>query len=313
MKTSAYAQVKKTCTTRGSVRKIWITLKEDLKDEYFDEDGNLQFKGEYLEEVTEEANITANTSEETLVQLLQRLLDQKEEKQEEKNAGKLAKEFTIEKFDGKTSNADQWITAFEKECERFKVTTSGKRIEILKSFMDKGALDWYSCTLIRLTIEAAWSDWKENFCTTFASRGWTPIRYAMTYKYQAGSLLEYSIKKEKLLLQIKKTIDDGTLIDLIATSLPNHVADRIDREKLKKVEDLHNEIGKLPHLNKSKPNTKGKIEKIPYKVCSDKGKGTRFHAEADCWFKNQENRGNTSKHVNNLVLEVEQSEIDLKN
>ena len=75
-----------------------------------------------------------------------------------------------------------------------------------------------------------------------------PIRYAMSFKYQTGSMLDYALKKEKLLLEVRKSIDDGTLIDLIAIGLPNFVADRIDREKLKKTEDLYNEIGKLEHL-----------------------------------------------------------------
>lgn len=217
MRTSAYAQVKKTCTQRGCVRRIWITLNNELKNTYFDEDGNVQFNGEYLEEINETADITSNTSEATLIQLLEKLCENKEGTREEKNMGKLAKEFAIEQFDGRTTNADQWITTFEKECERFRVAESEKKIEILKSFMDKSALDWYSCTLLRLTIEAEWEEWKENFCNTFASKGWTPIRYAMAFRYQTGSLLEYSIKKEKLLLQIRRTIDDGTLIDLIAT------------------------------------------------------------------------------------------------
>lgn len=84
---------------------------------------------------------------------------------------------------------------FEKECKRFGLTDDQKRIEILKSFMEKGAGDWYSCTLLKLTIEAEWKEWKEN---TYASKGWSPVRYALAFKYVTGSLLEYSIKKEKL-------------------------------------------------------------------------------------------------------------------
>lgn len=52
-------------------------------------------------------------------------------------------------------------------------------------------------------------------------------------------------KKEKLLLEIRKSFDDGTLIDLIATDLRISVADRMDIEKLKNTKDLYNEIGKF--------------------------------------------------------------------
>ena len=110
------------------------------------------------------------------------------------------------------------------------------------------------------------------------------------------------------------------MIDLIAIGLPNYVADRIDREKLKKTQDLHNEIGKLEHLttkkdikkNKSNNNTT-KSDKVPCGICKDKGKGTRCHPEAECWFKEQENKGNKPKHVNNLTLEVDLSNDDPKN
>ena len=140
--------------------------------------------------------------------------------------------------------------------------------------MEKGAVDWYSCALLKLTIQTEWDEWKTNFCNTFSSKGWSPLKYALSFKYQTGSLLEYSIKKERLLLQIRKTIDNGTLIDLIATGLPNYIIDRIDREKLTKTEDLHNEIGKLEHLTykknlefrKDRPNIKDRSKKTPCKI-----------------------------------------------
>lgn len=316
MKTTAYAKVKNSLTKRGHTRKIWINLTKELMDIYLDEGGNLQFNNKYLEEInaSENADVRTNASEQSLVQLLEKLL----EKSQEKNIGRIARDFTIEKFNGKNSNANQWITDFEKECERFNITKNEEKIEILKSFMEKGAVDWYSCTLVKLTIEADWEEWKKNFCTTFANKGWTSIRYALAFKYQAGSLLEYAIKKERLLLEVRKSIDDGTLIDLIATGLPNFVSDRIDREKLEKTEDLYNEIGKLEHLaykrnpetKKNKSVSKEKNEKTACEICKNKGKGTRFHPESECWFKNKEDK---IKHVNNSVLEVELNDNDPKN
>lgn len=70
----------------------------------------------------------------------------------------------------------------------------------------------------------------------------------MSFKYLTGSLLEYAVRKEKQLLEVRKMIDKGTLINLIAASLPNFITDRIDREVLKETEDLFNEIGKLEHI-----------------------------------------------------------------
>lgn len=59
--------------------------------------------------------------------------------------------------------------------------------------------------------------------------------------------LEYAMKKERLLLENKKTIDKGTLIDLIATGLPSYVTNELDRELLEKTEDLH--VGEAATLN----------------------------------------------------------------
>ncbi|KAK9882628.1 hypothetical protein WA026_022265 [Henosepilachna vigintioctopunctata] len=84
--------------------------------------------------------------------------------------------------------------------------------------------------------------------------------------------------EKRLLLQVRKTIDNGTLIDLIASGFSNHIMDEIDREKLTKTEDLHNELGKVDHLTykknfvlkNNKPNTRDKIEKVPCKICREK-------------------------------------------
>jgi len=55
----------------------------------------------------------------------------------------------------------------------------------------------------------------------------------MEFKYRTESLLEYAIRKEKILLEIDKTINKNTLIDLIAVGLPSFITDKIDRKKLK--------------------------------------------------------------------------------
>lgn len=67
----------------------------------------------------------------------------------------------------------------------------------------------------------------------------------MTLKYQSGSLLEYFIKKEKLLLEVWKTIDQVTLIDLIAAGFPDFIMDKINKEEILETKDLFNEVNKL--------------------------------------------------------------------
>lgn len=324
--TPNYAKVRKSLSRRYQTRKIWITLTEDISKIYLDEEQNLQFNDIYLEEISEKTHDTESLpsgSNASLEKLLEKLLEDKQIKSETQNLGKIAKDFMIEKFSKRNSNAYQWIKDFNKECERFEINEHKKKIEILKNFLQHSSLDWYSCMLIKLTVESDWNIWEKNFCETFANNGWSPIRYALAFKYQAGSLLEYALKKEKLLLELRRSIDTGTLIDLIAFGLPNYVADKIDREILQRTEDLYNEIGKLEHLvmknkyekiNIIQSDTKPKKneERKPCQICVSEKKGKRYHHEENCWFK-EKNQKPVVKTVNNSELEVELNEENPKN
>ena len=153
------------------------------------------------------------------------------------------------------------------------------------------------------------------------------ISYAINFKYQAGSLLDWTIKKEILLLEIRESIDIGILIDLIASGLINFVADRINKESLKRTEDLHSEIGKLEHLvnkrnfenKKSIKNyeEKEKPEKRPCKICETMGYKWRYHPESICRFKNKERNVEGKKShinlINNSEIETELQDINQKN
>lgn len=324
--TTSYAKVKKSLNKRHQMRKIWMSVTKDIAEVYLDEENNLQFNDFYLEEMLEETNSTApipSVSDVRLEKLLEKLLENKPTKSETQNLGKIAKDFTIEKFTGRNSNAHQWIQDFNKECERFQIQEDKKKIEILKNFLEHSSLDWYGCMMIKLTVESEWSKWEKHFCETYANKGWSPIRYAMSFKYRGGLLLEYALKKEKLLLEVRKSIDTGTLIDLITCGLPNYVADKIDRETLRGTEDLYNELGRLEYLvgktkyenkkDKYSDNKYKKVEdKIPCSICVNEKKGKRYHSEDSCWF-NATNKKSVVKTVNNSELEVELNNENPKN
>lgn len=325
-KTSNYAKVRKTLNTRHQTRKIWITLTDEISKIYLDEGENLQFNDFYLEEMIEniqEDKSLSSSSNRTLEKLLEKLLEEKQTNPETQNLGKISKDFMIEKFNGRNANAHQWIKSFNKECERFHIKEDHKKIEILKNFLEYAGIDWYSCSLIKFTVESEWNKWEKNFCDTFGNKGWSPIRYALSFKYQMGSLLDYALKKEKILLEVRKSIDTGTLIDLIAAGLPNYLTDKIDRENLQETEDLYNELGKLEHLvvkNKydkksytySDTKTKKNEEKKPCTICISEKKGKRFHPEENCWFK-EKNHKDIVKSVNNSELEIELNNENPKN
>jgi len=148
---------------------------------------------------------------------------------------------------------------FEKECLRFNIIRDEKKIEILRLFMNKSTTDWYSSMITKLSLNSEWSVWKQKFCETFANKGWSPVIYALLFKYKEESLLDYAIRKEKLLLDMRTSIDPGTQIDLIAVGLPQVIINKIDRETLKDTTDLYNEISKYEHIiNKKKVFTRKK-------------------------------------------------------
>ncbi|KAL7294472.1 hypothetical protein TKK_0012466 [Trichogramma kaykai] len=260
LKTNAFTTVKNSINKRGQQRRVWISLNKELINAYFDEVGNVQFAGVYLEEAengSQKLQDKSGDTEQPLVKMLEKLLEKNQERPiAEKNMGKIAREFTIDNFTGKSANAEQWMKSFEKECERFGVTEEENRIEILKSFMEKEAADWYASALLKLTVNKGWEAWKKSFVDTFGSNNWSTTRYALTFKYQSGSILDYALKKEKLLLELRKSMDVETIIDLIAVGLPNFILDKIDRKNLRKTEDLFGEIIYDPGSNVSLINSK---------------------------------------------------------
>lgn len=316
--TEVYKKVKKTLTRRGATRRVWISLNEDILRIYKDEDGNIQFKDfllEQIENIQTESITPPSTSTSA------------EAQSEFHNMKHISEKFVIEKFNGKNVNVLQWMETFENECTRLNIKKDIYKIELLRLFLQNSCTDWYSSMLIKNTLDSGWENWKKNFCDTYADKGWTPVKHAFEFKYINGYLIDYAIKKERFLLEINRHIDKSSIIDLIALGLPNHVLNRIDRSNLKEVEDLFKEIRGLEHLVKKKffeknnqisPSDKMKIgeEKKPCRICENKKKGTRYHPESACWFKdrNYEKQGKEYvRTVNNSELEVELHEEYPKN
>lgn len=236
-----------------------------------------------------------------------------EKKECQPNLKQITDQFMIEKFTSKHSNANQWLETFEKECKRFDIIEDSTKIEILRLFLDKSCSDWHSATLTILTIEAEWSEWKERFLESFADKGWGPDMNAIYYRYKEGSLIEYAMRKEKLLLDMDNAISSKTLVLLIAAGLPEFVRNKIDKEHCVNSTALLHEIRKYEHvvnqnnfakMKEHKYNNKKKFEeKKPCKNCETLNKGIRYHPEDSCWFKKKE-RNSNSLIGNNSVIEV---------
>lgn len=333
IKTEAFKKARNTIVKRHQKRNVWIVLNEALENTYLDEGGNLQFADIFLEERFEVPNgdnrtqSVDNTTQETLTKILEKLAEANEKKgnNTKKNIKKSAETFVLEKFTNKNSNVVQWISLFENECERLNLQEDQEKIEILRLFLEGSALDWYSSMLIKLTLDSEWTTWRDNFCETYADKGWTPVKHAIFFKYMSGSLLDYALRKEKVLLEMNKSIDVNTLIDLIAAGLPDFITDKINRKDLKQTKDLFNELRSLEHLIKEKDkkkimptHQKGKIlDKEPCKICKGLGKGNRYHPEQSCWFKANKKIENDNKvelkYTHNSEIETELRDVCPKN
>ncbi|XP_050559966.1 uncharacterized protein LOC126912323 [Spodoptera frugiperda] len=327
IKTAAYNKVKNSLKKRHQTRKVWMTMSDELRKVYIDEDGNLQFGEQYLEEIEQKqtsGGLEKNTD--SLEKLFAKLIENTQD-QKKQNLKYIAEKFVIEKFTSKNTNPNQWIDIFEKECLRFDILEDEKKIEILRLFMDKSCVDWYSSMIIKLTLNSDWQIWKNKFCESFANQGWNQVTYALFFKYKDGSLVDYAIKKEKLILDMRRSIDTGTLVDLIAAGLPGFVREKINREAMKDTVDLFNEVRKYEHLvNKNRNGVYRKFEnqkinnkieeRTPCKTCEKLNKGTRYHPEAACWFKVKDDNTfdrKSIRHVNNSVIEAELNENEQKN
>jgi hypothetical protein len=307
-KTDLYNKVKANAK-RHDRRVGWVQLTEELQSVYSDEMGNIQFKGQLLNIASEKDK----NQDSTLNKLLEQLVKANTKPDNEINLKKITEKFVLEKYAHKTTNTQQWMRTFEKECERFKIEENNMRIEALRLFLDKSCMDWYQATLSLLEIDDNWAEWKKRFVETFADKGWNSWRYALAFRYKEGTLISYATKKERLLLDVNKKMDPASLVAIIIAGIPDFIADKIDQNEIKDSTSLFNEIRKYESLTNKKivkdyklDNKKRTFEKKPCNTCETLGKGTRYHPEEKCWFKEHEKSKNKSGIIGNTsVLEVE--------
>lgn len=296
-KTENYKRIKKSLNQRGQEKTIWITCTDEMEKTYFDQDNNIMFNDLYLDQVVETSTVEST-----------------QKKENQLNLKHIAERFMIERFVCKHSNAKQWLETFEKECRRFEISQDNTMIEILRLFLDKSCLDWHSATLTSLTMEAKWSEWREKFLESFADKGWSAGTYAISYRYKEGSLMEYAMRKEKLLLDMDNDISTKTLVMLIAAGLPGFIRDKIDREncedstrllhQIRKCENLVSRNNFIKKKEERQDNRKRFEEKKPCTICEKLNRGTRYHPEDTCWFRKK--NGNEVREIrSNSVIEVD--------
>lgn len=217
--------------------------------------------------------------------------------------------FIIEKFNNERTNVKLWIDMFEKECARFKIQKDNTKIELLRLLLDGTCQDWWNSRMLKEEYNDKWSSWKQALTETFSNKGWNNIMYAHNYRYKEGSLVDYAIRKEKLLLEINEKEYEHTLVDRIGAGLPDFIREKINRDELENTKELINRLqkyeGRIEKKKDGKQNYKPKTEeKKPCKTCEAMGKGIRYHPENKCWFR-LDKKDEPKITNSNTVIEVD--------
>lgn len=293
-------------TKNGGYRKIGVTFKPELKKIYLDEEENFCVKDYVLEEYQETDCTTGKKGELTSNEhfLLEQINDLKTKLKShtQVNLNEIEKKFLIVKFNGR-QEATVWMESFEKECLRCEISNNNTKIEILKIFVEGNIKEWYSANLMKLSA-SDWDGWKKNFLLTYEKRNWAPICAAFGFKYISGSLIEYVIKKERLLLEADKNIPELFRIYQIVFNLPAEIQNKLEREKIKTMDDLINELKKINdyhHITTNWETKKSeekkfdyvkdkllkisKTKKTPCTRCESLGLKNRYHPIQACWNK----------------------------
>lgn len=324
----------KSIKARGSFRTSVISLTPELKEIYFDAEEDVMFKDEYLQLIYSPAYVRTVFGQESSEPQDTVELPRKS-KENKKDFKKIKEDFVLNNFDGKSVSVNLWLEKFETECTRCEVEEDRDRILILRLFMDGIAKEWFDSKLIRLGLDKSFQIWKENCLESFCETSWHKYREAYSFRYIGGSLVDYAFRKENLLLNLRNNFPTDILIDLIVTSLPDILQDRINRSKVTTFEKLLGELRKLESSKKydngrnkdnhrmtksaeqipsySQTNRKP-IKKEPCSICEKKGFSGRFHLETVCRLRNKSNNveqknipGNI-RTVNNVGIQDELNE-----
>ena len=313
-------------------RNLWVTLKEEHASLYTDTDGNFRFKKMYLDE-TENPKMNKNqidkksepskddTWKENFLLKMKCLEDQlataklkndeiqtntttSNAQNEADNWMWIEKRLLIEKFDCR-QDGKTWLESLETEFERLKVEDERVKVKVLGSWVDDKANEWYMAKKQVFGV-ADWTKYKESFEAVFGCSGWSKSRWAYNIRFVTGSIHEYALKKQRLLIEDMPSIQDEVLVKLIVFGLPEFVQVKLDKSIIKTPDKLLNELSNFENVKivrRFEDKTKN-TERKPFtgrrfcKACK------RYHA-GDC-----DTRKNNSERATNLT---EQKETNLLN
>ncbi|KAK9869178.1 hypothetical protein WA026_002927 [Henosepilachna vigintioctopunctata] len=302
--TSVVRNVMKSMKTRGNFRNVWITLINELKDNYLDEEGNVCFKGLYLDGA--QACVDPNPTAPYIP---------KSETFENKSLHSMVKDMILDKFSGRNQNAKIFLELFVQECNRLRIGNPHFP-QVLKVFLEGPALDWFLAFLRTHTLSYPWEFWQNSFLDTFSEIGWDEINYAYTFRYISGPMLDYALKKRNLLIDADPELTLNSQINFIVLGLPAQIRSRLSKRDLNSIDILMSHVRQLEGLINNK-NTSAIEHKRqlqfsnrsvsePCPHCEKIGFPNRFHSEHLC--RNRTNskqkfKNDKIKMVNNLEVQ----------
>lgn len=273
--------VEKSLNVRGKYRNITVSLTDDLKSIYTDEEGNVAFHNLYLDEVIKQnVSITRTNTERSM--------------------HSIAKDIVLEKFDGNNYNPKTWMNSFIQECTRLGLEEN-KYAEALRLFLEGSALTWYSTFLQTNSLTYAWDIWNNSFLDTFDEQSWDKVEYAYSFKYLNGSFLDFALKKRSLLIEIDPDLTLTSQINLIVISLPPFIKNRLIKKELVTIEDLMSRLRFFGQANKIVKIKQNGSEKKNCMYCEKLGYKNRFHPENLC--RNRKIKNENIKLVNNSEIQ----------
>lgn len=213
-----------------SFRNLKVKLQGEVYEEYCDEAGNFVFLGDYLEEVVEEADQARTSSsivQHDLLELISRLKLDADQKSKI-DLQSLLKKFVEPKFDGKNANSADWWSRFEAVLKQNEVQDQKLKIDALRSQLTGAASVWFSSEYVKLG-DTNWAEWKRRF-EHFGIKTWAAVRTALNYRYISGQLIDYALAKEKILLDIDRTISESMLVNLIVAGLPVAMQEKVSTD-----------------------------------------------------------------------------------
>lgn len=267
----------------SKVRNVRVTLPDDLAKLYFDEEGNAVFSTCFLDEklpgVPTEKTESSVSMNDKLIEILQKLstapkddLPTNSKLTNESDLSGIEKRMSLQLFNGR-QKADEWLSCFEAECSRCKVTDSVAKVKCMRLFLSGTAAEWHQATGKKLS-ETEYDQWKASFRTVFTDRGWANVAYAYSFKYVAGSLVEYALKKEGLLLDVEKTMSETSRICHIVVGLPRNVMEKIDRDQIKSTDQLINELRRFEPSGGQKKEERPKKDERLREMPLEKGRAS---------------------------------------